>query len=78
MTLDRIDNNGHYEPGNVRWTSTQTQNNNRRSNQLLTYNGETHTVADWARLLNINFWTLWARLFKYGWPVERALTEPHR
>lgn len=76
MSLDRIDTNGNYEPRNVRWASSTTQSNNRRSNQLLTHKGETHTVAEWADILNMNFYTLWARLFKYGWTVERALTEP--
>lgn len=49
-TLDRIDVNGHYEPGNVRWATIQEQARNRRSNIFITYNGEIMCLSDAARI----------------------------
>ena len=72
-TLDRIDTNGNYEPGNCRWADSETQSNNRRNNRKITYDGRSQTVGQWARELGMMYGTLWARLEKYGWDVRSAI-----
>jgi hypothetical protein len=72
MTLGRIDNDGHYEPGNVRWEKWLPQQNNRRNNHPVTAFGVTHNLTTWARMFGINSGTLWKRL-KRGVPPEQAL-----
>lgn len=75
-TLDRIDNHGNYEPGNVRWASKSVQSRNSRQVRLFTYGGKTQCLRDWADELGYTFDTLRGRILKLGWPIERAFTEP--
>ena len=71
-TLERIDNDGDYEPGNCRWESYHQQTRNRRSNVMLTCNGVTLCLNDWAERVGIGRMTLTQRL-RRGWSLERAL-----
>ena len=72
LTIDRIDNNGIYDPSNCRWVDRKTQANNKSNVRLITYKGETKTVAEWADVLGLNYTTLYGRIFNYHMPVEEA------
>lgn len=72
LTIDRIDVNGNYSPDNCRWVDMKTQNNNKRSNIYLTYNGKTQTIKQWAEELNINYAPLYYR-YNLGWNTKDTL-----
>lgn len=76
MELDRIDNERGYELNNVRWTTRTINQRNRRTNRVLTLNGESHALSEWSELRGMKVITLWQRIYAYSWSVERALTEP--
>lgn len=78
LSIDRIDNNGHYEPSNCRWTDAITQMRNRSDNRLLTAFGETKCIAEWAEdpRCAVSQDALGQRVRKSDWTPEEMLTTP--
>lgn len=74
-TLERKDNDLGYSKANCKWATWAEQTRNKRSNRLITFNGKTMCLADWAVEVGISFNGLRNRLQR-GWSIERALTEP--
>lgn len=72
-SIDRINNNRGYYKENCRWATYSEQNRNFRKNHLITYEGKTQCLQDWASETNIKFNTIIGRLQR-GWSTERALT----
>ena len=75
LSLDRIDNDGDYEPDNCHWTNQVAQARNTSVNRLVTYKGQTKCMAEWLEVLNLPRQTMEDRIDK-GWSVEKAFETP--
>ena len=73
-TLERLDNERNYEPGNVAWATRTAQQRNRRTTRKVTWNGVTLPLVEWAERLGIHPMSLEKRLRR--WPIDRAMTSP--
>lgn len=76
QTIERVDNDKGYTPGNCVWVSRTEQGRNKRNNVLISIDGETHPLSYWAERYGIKYATVHQRMTKYGWPPEIAVTAP--
>lgn len=72
-SIDRINNNGNYEPSNCKWSNRIEQANNKSKSMFITYQGETKTLRAWARELGLKYKRVWERMKYYGWSFEKAI-----
>lgn len=76
-SLERKDNNLGYSPENCKWATRSEQNNNKRDNHPITFNGKTQTIALWAKEIGVSRRTISHRINDYGWSIEKALSTPN-
>lgn len=76
LTVDRIDNNGNYEPSNCRWITNAEQQKNKRTSRYVTYQGKAKLIDEWSSLTGLPYGVIYKRIFQYGWSVDKALSTP--
>jgi hypothetical protein len=75
MTIERIDNSNGYSKNNCRWATVTEQGRNKRNNVVIEYGGISKCLSAWCEDLDVNYGTMWARLFRYKMPIHVAFSQ---
>lgn len=76
LSLERINNDGNYEKGNVKWATAVEQSNNRSTNLFFEINGETKTLKQWCDVYQISYKCVYSRIKQLNYDIKEALTKP--
>lgn len=78
FSIERINNNGNYEPNNCTWIPRPNQNKNKRDTIRIEFDGKNLTLNEWSKKIGISHSALYLRIKKYKWSIEKALSTPNR